>query len=254
MVNASNDLPVKLKKEPLIEAVFEIRFNSSSPISNILPGLLFSKLTFQDKKLDRLGAAELPAQLREADPNLQFAPLLKVNWNQSFILVGDRSFGLGCNFPYQGWHSFKQAILEASAVLRDSGFVDSIQRYSLKYVDLVERNSLSDQLASINFSIEVGGHHIKHENTQLRVEIPREDLLHVVQVISNVTAVSANGIKRYGVVVDVDTHADAASLKIDDFWTHLSSNLDAIHLANKKMFFDCLTPQTLTELEPIYEL
>ncbi len=37
-------LPLKVRKEPLVEAVFEMRFDASLPASNILPGVIFGEL------------------------------------------------------------------------------------------------------------------------------------------------------------------------------------------------------------------
>jgi hypothetical protein len=37
----TNKLPTKLKKEPLVDAVFELRFYSSAPASSIFPGFFF---------------------------------------------------------------------------------------------------------------------------------------------------------------------------------------------------------------------
>lgn len=44
MICFMNGLPVKLKKEPLISAIFEIRFESLSLASEVLPGILYQKL------------------------------------------------------------------------------------------------------------------------------------------------------------------------------------------------------------------
>ena len=69
-------LPLKLGKEPLIEALFEMRFKATAPVSNILPGLLFTKFK-GEKKIEKLPAAQLPEELRKVDPSLHYAPLLR---------------------------------------------------------------------------------------------------------------------------------------------------------------------------------
>ena len=59
-------LPIKLLKEPLIDAVFELRFMSSISASNVLPGYLFSKLDGK-KTIERLPAADFPRPMRDMD-------------------------------------------------------------------------------------------------------------------------------------------------------------------------------------------
>ena len=72
-------LPKKLKKEPLIDAVFEVRFTSAFPAGGVLPGLLFGNLD-GDKKIEQLPLLQLPQVIRDADPNLRFAPLSRLDW------------------------------------------------------------------------------------------------------------------------------------------------------------------------------
>src|SRR5215216_8126973 len=68
-------LPTKLRKEPLVDAVFEIRFSASIPATSVLPGFFFAKLGTPQWKVDRLPVADLPSQIRSADPNLRYQPL-----------------------------------------------------------------------------------------------------------------------------------------------------------------------------------
>jgi len=62
-----------------------------------------------------------------------------------------------------------------------------------------------------------------------------------------------SGESRQGLIVDVDTIAIQESISFDELLSEFSDKLEAIHQANKKMFFDCLKPETVTALEPEYE-
>ncbi len=70
-----SDLPLKLKNDPISEAVFEVRFTSS-----VLPELVVGGLAAHWKGLtaQRFPAAEIPPAIRRADPNLQFQPLMEL--------------------------------------------------------------------------------------------------------------------------------------------------------------------------------
>ena len=99
-------LPSKLKKEPIIDALFEMRFTSATSASSIVPGVLFSKLS-GDKTIERLPTEQIPKQLLESEPNLRFAPLVRLHWDNFLISIGDRSLAVACKMPYPGWKTFR---------------------------------------------------------------------------------------------------------------------------------------------------
>jgi len=246
-------LPAKLAKEPLVDVTFEIRFSSHIPGSSVLPGLLFSKLAGVSN-IEPLPISQLPQQLREMDPNLHFSPLSKLIWGRFAILVGDRSLGVGCMMPYPGWAAFKRAIEEVVAVFYSSALISSIDRYSIKYVDFFETNDdMARALSHFNIDLRVGNHAVKAENSVVRVEIPRSPFLHAVQVMTNATVQIPPQKARSGAVLDVDTLTVTAVSDLPRFMTDLPRLLDDIHLANKQMFFECLSESGLSNLEPQYE-
>lgn len=245
-------LPKKLKKEPLIDAVFEVRFTSAFPAGGLLPGLLFGKLG-GDKKLEQLPLSQLPQIMRDADSNLRFTPLSRLDWEQFYINVGDRSVSVGFKHPYPGWDSFKPAIIEVMDILKDANVIKSVERYSLKYIDLLPATDLREQVSFVNFDVTLAGHKLENEAFQIRLEIPRDGFLHAVQVVSSATATLHTGESRQGLIVDVDTIANQQGISFEDLLSGFSDKLEVIHQANKKVFFDCLKPQTVTALEPEYD-
>ncbi|WP_433692101.1 TIGR04255 family protein [Herbaspirillum seropedicae] len=245
-------LPTKLKKEPLIDVVFEIRFQQSFEAATVLPGLFFGALG--GTKIEKLGSAEIPSPIRNADPNMAFAPLIRVTWDRFLILIGERSVSVGCVIPYPGWASFKSAILQVLRILQNSShnFIDKIQRYSMKYVDFIPSDNLKEQLQMLNMKVDLGGHHLTEENFQLRVEIPANGYMKMIQIISNVEVIKGAD-KQTGLLIDVDIASDLKEESLSKFMSDVESKLDAIHILNKKTFFDCLTQKTITSLEPEYE-
>ena len=245
-------LPKKLKKEPLIDAVFEVRFTSAFPAGGLLPGLLFGKLG-GDRKLEQLPLSQLPQVMRDTDSNLRFTPLSRLDWEQFYINVGDRSVSVGFKHPYPGWDSFKPAIIEVMDILKDANVIKSVERYSLKYIDLLPATDLREQVSFVNFDVTLAGHKLENEAFQIRLEIPRDGFLHAVQVVSSATATLHTGESRQGLIVDVDTIANQQGISFEDLLSGFSDKLEVIHQANKKVFFDCLKPQTVTALEPEYD-
>ena len=245
-------LPIKLEAEPLIDAVFEVRFTCAFPASNILPGLLFARLE-GNKIVESLPASQLPKQLRDADQNFQFSPLSRIDWNQFYINIGDQSLSIGIKPPYSGWGKFQPAIVKVMEIIKDSCIIGSIERFSLKYIDLIPSTNIKDQVSFINSDITLAGHKLEKEAFQLRIEIPKDNFINAVHVISSAKAIMSTGECLEGLVVDVDTISNQRFPTIDDFLIDFGEKLSAIHSVNKEIFFDCLTDSTIESLGPIYE-
>lgn len=245
-------LPKKLKKEPLLDAIFEVRFSGSSSASVVLPGALFSKIQ-GIKSVEQLPIAELPKAMRDADPNLKYSPLSRLDWGKFFINVGDFSLSINCKHPYPGWEEFKPAIIKVIEAFSGSGVSATVDRYSLKYIDMLSASDDRQKVSMINFDVTMAGHKLEEEPFHIRIEIPRDGLKNIVQVISAAQATLHTGIKREGIIIDVDTVATFNAITLEKLLGDFSDKLDVIHHTNKAMFFDCIMPSTLKSLEPVYE-
>lgn len=242
---------MKLGKEPLIDAIFEMRFQSQEGASNILAGVLYTALS-GEKKIEHLPTASLPQQLRDIDPNLQFAPVIRIIFDKFSVSIGDKSFVIGCSMPYPGWKVFKKNVMEVVTATQAPCIIQSINRFSLKYTDIIPTNNHNDSSTLLNADLSIGGHSFLSGNYSLRVEKQDNDLLHILSIISHATATTRDGAIRNGLVVDVDTIAGIADEPMQNFVSNLPSRLEHAHLANKSTFFKCLTESTIQRLEPAY--
>ena len=247
MVDESR-LPKKLGK---------CRFTTRHPVSNILPGILFSESFGEGSQLERLlPQSEIPEAIRNTDPSLQYAPLVRIREQDYSFLIGDRSVAVACNFPYKGWEHFKSKITMLINTLSKSKLIDKVTRYSTKYVNLIQSTDPIEQVNLVNLSLKIGNHSLKEEVYQVRMEIPRDGFISVIQVISGVkVTMLSDGTPREGVVIDIDTikGTDGDGILVEQLEQDLNKSLDEIHTVSKKTFFDCLTKQTRQQLEPEYE-
>jgi uncharacterized protein (TIGR04255 family) len=244
-------LPRKLGKEPLIEAIFEVRFTAALPVSSILPGLMFQGLQ-GEKAIERLPASELPQQLRNIDPNLRYAPLIRIRWPPFTILISDQSVGLACAPPYPGWAAFKPAILKIVEIIGNANVIDLIERFSLKYTNILSATYGGiDSL--LDFKLKIGPSGSTGKNVQIRAEIPQDGLIHIVQLLSSGTARLPDGSTKEGVVFDIDTISIIDPTKFSDFFPTLADRVEFGHHENKALFFACLTQKTMDNLEPVYD-
>jgi uncharacterized protein (TIGR04255 family) len=246
-------LPKKLKNEPLIDAIFGVQFSSSVPASSILPGILFSQIMKPNKKIERLPIADIPFQIRNADPVLRFQHLLRLHFGDFLVLIGDSSLSVASVMPYIGWTAFKLKIIEVFQLIDDMKIIETIDRYSLKYVNIVAGDSIAEQIDKINVDIKVGKHELKSETFNVRVEIPRDNLLQIVQIAASAIVTLPNNETRSGVLIDIDTICNYKTDNINTLLKELPDRLQLIHDVSKTMFFECLKPETIDSMEPLYE-
>jgi len=245
-------LPSKLTKEPLVDATFELRFKSTTQASTLLPGMLISKLSSPGDgiQVERMPAADMPIQIRESEPALRFAPLVKFTLGNFIIMIGDHSLAIGCVMPYQGWTTYKAMIKSVVMALQDAWYIQEVERHSIKYVDLIETDSLVEQVKAVAINLSIKNYHLTQENFQVRVEIPEGDHIKIIQLLTG--AVLQGGHQRSGAVIDVDIVRNL-SLSFEDYIKNLDTTLEDLHTLNKAGFFSCLTEETLNSLGPIYD-
>jgi uncharacterized protein (TIGR04255 family) len=256
-------LPAKLKKDPLVDAVFEIRFSSALPASSVIPGILFSTLKANPQQLERLPAFDIPSQMRALNPALQFQPLMRMHWNDNyFILIGDVALGLACKIPYPGWKSFKSHIIDLAKLLNATQFINQIERYSLKYTGIIEGKDVREQITRIKLDLIFATYtsdltpttyNLKAEPFNVRIEMQRDSFLYVMHLGAPATANLAHSNQRTGLLVDIDGIREHRTANLSEFISELPNRVEEMHTHNKQLFFGLLTDDTLAYLEPIYK-
>jgi len=246
-----NKIPVRLKKEPLLEAVWEIRFSGAkSPVADLLPGMLFKSFPGKYGTAVKLPIADIPAPVVEHDPNLRYAPKIRLEEENQAIQIGDRVVSLSCRRPYSGWKQFSTDIHDLAKVVQETGLIGKLERFSLKYIDLIELDRPLG-LSCLNLDLKLGEHEISKRPVRLRTEIKENNLVHIIQIISP-AEVGLPGVdgRLKGVLVDIDS---IKRMTDDESWDALYRRLDDVHASCKKMFFSILKPETVNSLEPEYE-
>lgn len=244
-------LPKRLRKEPLLEAVWEIRFSSDvESVVELLPGLIYKELAGTFTKITRLPAANLPGSFLQQDASLKYVPTVRLDGDQPYsIQIGEHVVSLSCPRPYTGWIEFGKKIRELAQMLRATKLLTRPERFSLKYIDIVSGDG-TPSIAPLAVDLKLGGHDLAHEPVHLRTEIREEEqFLHIVQIGSPTQATLPTGDTYNGVLLDIDTISPAHD---QDFWSSFDNRLDLAHELSKKLFFRLLTEETIKSLEPEY--
>jgi uncharacterized protein (TIGR04255 family) len=245
-------VPKVLEREPLVDALCELRMEGSAPLADILPGILFHKLD-PKPSMSRLPAAEIPQPVRAADPSLHFTPTQRLEWGDYIISVGDRNVIVSCKLPYPKWPNFKQKILEIINIISDVGVAGRVERFSIKYVNLIEAPTLVEQIAKIDMAIRIGALEVTDDHIDIKVHHSEEGIVHIITVITGANGRLPDGREIFGVVVDIDSIRNIEPMPFDLFASNLEPELESLRQSNKLHFFRCLKKETVTEMGPRYE-
>ncbi len=244
-------LPSKLDHEPLVDAVFEVRMIDAPPLADILPGFLLHDLG-KGPKVTRLPAADIPYPMRKGDANLQFAPTQRIDLEQFSILIGDRNVIVSCKLPYPKWANFKPMILDVMQRIAKAGLPGTIERYSLKYVNLIQAESHLKQINKINAHIKLGNLEVTEEHIKLQIHQDEGGVVHILSVSTGASG-NIGGHMIDGIIVDIDSIRKLDGPNIEDLVNGLADEIESLRQSNKEKFFGCLTEETIEEMGPTYE-
>jgi len=245
-------LPIALNKEPLLDALFEVRFKESPMLSDLLPGYLFSTLS-PKPVLHRLPASEIPQPMRKSDPNLKFSPLVRLDWGDYYIAIGEKVISISCKLPYPKWPKFRETIFEIVRKIIELDLEGSIDRYSVKYVNLLQAKSLDEQSSNIDLKLQLGSINANAQPINLQLHQAEEEILHILSIVIGANVTLEDGSVAFGAIVDIDSIRFCDSLPLDKFNSELIDNLESLRQANKIKFFSCLTENAVKNMEPVYE-
>lgn len=245
-------LPKTLKHEPLVDAVFEVRLSGEPLLTDLVPGVLFSKLG-PKPTIKNLPASEIPKLVRKSDPNLAFAPTVRLDWDLFSVAIGDRNLVIGCKMPYPKWHVFKSKIIQIVNLVAEIGIESPVERFSLKYVNLIQGSSIQEQLEKINLKLQVGDVEAKREHISVQMHHHEGDILHIMSIMTGARGALQDNKEIFGTIVDIDSIKEAHFSDLICFSQELSTKIDSLRSANKHKFFSCLTSSTINDMEPSYE-
>ncbi len=245
-----NQIPKRLKKEPLIEVLWQAQFDTAFPIGDVLAGILLAELrkTYANIQLRRLPAADIPPVITQVDPNLRFAAKIALNEPKSSFVwqVGDQVITLNCRKPYVGWDRFKVSIQSLTGIVEDTRLIPLPKRHSLRYIDLLE-GELADDLTKLRLTLKLGDREIRNR-VAMRLEIPNAQCIHILHIVTG-AQVRVGQDSLIGTVIDLET----LSTEGPNSWDTLRGQLDLLHASSNKLFFSqILTEETINQLEPEY--
>ncbi|MBT3258880.1 MAG: TIGR04255 family protein [Deltaproteobacteria bacterium] len=235
-------LPLSINPCPIIEAIFEIRFDSSFPGDAIF-GIVFNQFKDEFKDVEQLPILQLPAAIRTQDPNLKFTPHYKIKKDNFIIQIGPNVFSLTNIKEYCGWKIFSKKIYDTYNKLSELNLIQKQFRTALRYINILPDINIFEKT---NLGIHLNKEKLGENQINLTTEIPYEHGSSNLKLINFAEAIfEKQPIK--GSIVDIDTH-----FQHDEF-ENFQEAVECAHTAEKKLFFRLLEKEFLKTLNPVYK-
>jgi uncharacterized protein (TIGR04255 family) len=238
-------LPKSISPCPIVEAVFESRFQTDAPEEAVV-GMVYQALREEFPKMSALPLASLPQQMRKADRELTYQPLHRLEGERMVLLIGPRNFAIASKGDYLGWQKYRADALRVFETVAATGIFQKVERFGLRYISFFE----GDVLSNLTLSVQLQEKEIQGSESFFRTILQWEGCSCHLQVGKDLKL--SNRDDKAGSVLDIDAFATlptpSGSL-LDDAEVFL----ETAHHAEKDLFFTLLKPEFLATLSPTYE-
>ena len=244
-------IPRRLMIEPLLEAVWELRFEGATAAGGALLGTLFEKIKAQGENvsIEALPLASVPSNVREAQEQFRYAPTTVLRYRNHAIFVGDRCAALSVVRPYPGWQEYEKNISTLAGWLRDSGMLKTVEHSTLKYLDFFDYRP-EEVFKKLRTDIRLGGIKASPGEFQMQAKVEKSGLAGTIRIM-NPTSVAVEGRVRQGLVTDIQM--GWGNQGSQDFWAGFNNQLRKAKIACHELFFGLLTEETIKAHKPVYE-
>lgn len=240
-------LPLELKKDTILEAIFELHFDPSPPNEAVF-GIIYPFIIkkFSDMQAFSLPLLQIPDTIRNTDMNLRYQPQNRLQRQGMSINIGPRVINFSVVKPYIGWSKWYPSIISILKDISEANVIKNVERSGLRYLNFID----GDVFSLINANIDIINSQIKRESTSIRTEIHDGEYTKILQLINN-AMINENQQSKKGSLIDIDIVRNKKASNYD-FKINLDTILHKSHILAKQMFFDILKNDFLNTLEPVY--
>lgn len=238
-------LPKQINPCPINQAVVEIRFDSPLPPDAIF-GVVFNKLKDSYKDEGGLPILQIPAAVRNQDPNLLFQPHYKLVKDHYILQVGPKVISLGIiDQNYTTWERYYSEIQEVFEKVNEIGFISEVMRVGLRYINLF----IDDIWENININVKIINDEIHSDEIFVRTLLDKGEYKVNLQTGNQLKLEDDKQIVGRASVIDIDTFIQDKKI---DFFENMNSILEKSHSIEKEIFFGLLKDDFLKSLNPEY--
>lgn len=243
----NTELPKKLKKDSILETVFEIRFDSDD-FPEVILGKLLAVPAWSGYARTRTAIADIPAPIRMYDDNLRHQALMQLTSEDGSIAVklGSNVITYNNIHAYKGWDAYFEGLKESTKALLDTIDNIRIKRIGLRYINsLNERDHLIKTIDDLNIDVAIAKHPLSEKYNLNYIRNYSENCEATVRIS---TPELVQGIpENSSALIDIDVY----SKDIDFGQDHntIISWIDKAHSFEKKEFFGLIPQQILEKIK-----
>ena len=236
------DLPKRLKKCPIYEAVLEVRF--SSPLDDdAIYGAIYSAVRKDWGSPKKLPVSEIPSVFRKTDPNLKFSPHYRLSRDNLLLQIGPAVLSIVAKEPYPGSEKLFSEFDGILSSLKEKEIFDAFQRIGVRYIDFFE----TDLFSGLKSQFLLADVPLSPERTTITTVIKGDEGFDLTLRLAGQAMIQGKG--GEGSVLDIDAAQDG--LNETDI-QKVGAMLASAHLQQKKLFFGLLEKDFLDTFEPEY--
>jgi uncharacterized protein (TIGR04255 family) len=239
-------IPKRLTRNPIIDAVAEVRFTSKIPNDAII-GLVYSTLQNTFGEPESLPILQLPADLREKDPNLRYQACYKFTKSGNVLLIGPHNVALS-TYPYSDWGSASPLLNEILSRLNAVQLFEKIERLGLRYVNFFENLNICEHST---LTLQVRNTSIAKQSITLRTETDAGGFKVITQVSNSAKAQVAGELKS-GSILDIDIVKPDLSILSESLPHYLMSLFMSANEIADSTFFNFLADDFIATFDPEY--
>jgi len=235
---------IKLKSEPIVESICEIRFtvNESLPV-DLQTGIIISSIK-PIGAVETLPILQMPEQIRKSDPNLKYIPYYRFHFNDSVVQVGPRVLIVASSLPYIGWEKMKSNLTQILDSLLTNTHVLNIERIGLRAINFFDFDVIAKTTVTyagpVELPVEQYNYLVVYKKNTSKVKLQ----------IANQANFETSTLKRTGSLIDIDAFCEKELVRDRSF---VLSKVDELHDLSKEIFVQSLKSEYLNELGPQYE-
>lgn len=238
------ELPTRIDPDPVKEALVEIRFLPSPP-SDAVFGVLYERFEDRYPEVEKLPILQLPEQAREEEH--RFKPHYRLPGEPYMLQLGPRVLSIVNREEYQGWQDFSATVLDILEDVQESGIVEQVLRFGVRYTNFFEANIFEE----LQLDIQSGEKDLVGDETYLRTLMDHEDECDsVLQIANSAQFQQGENPPSQGSIIDIDTFSNELSDR--SFFDEAEQLLNSAHNHEKSLFFSLLTDEFLESLNPEY--
>jgi len=241
-------LPTKLKDDAIVEALLEIQFDSDD-LGEIVIGRLTDFDLWNGYSVARLSAANIPENIRDADPSLRFQPVIerRSQDERSNVRIGSHVLSYHVYVPYPGWVDFKPRLDAIVEELFNKMTNLQVTRLGFRYINYLQSGKHHIGTSKdLSLNIQLGGQSIVSGFNLSYIDAPSKHH-YVLTKVASPDFVEVN--QR---PVDLVCAADIDVFSTKDFVTDNLSDvvswIDEAHTIEKEAFFCLFEQSTINKL------